>query len=91
MEKSEDYELLNKAVSEVSQLIEKSKYEYYYQLSKQLNDPNTSAKSYWIILKIFYNKRKIPLIPPLPDFKEKANLFNDFFCKQCSLFVNNNH
>ena len=63
--KTEDYDLLVKAVSEVSQLIEKSKDEYYYRLGKRLNDPSTSAKSYWTILKTFYNKRKIPLIPPL--------------------------
>ena len=93
--KTEDYELLTKAVSEVSQLIEKSKDEYYYRLGKRLNDPSTSAKSYWTILKTFYNKRKIPLIPPLlvnnsfvTDFKEKANLFNEFFCKQCTPVAN---
>ena len=81
---------MTKAVSEVSQLIEKSKDEYYYRLGELLNDSSTSAKSYWTILKTFYNKRKIPLIPPLlvnnsfvTDFKEKANLFNEFFCKQC--------
>ena len=58
-------------------------------MGKRLNDPSTSAISYWTILKTFYNKRKIPLIPPLlvnnsfvTDFKEKANLFNEFFCKQ---------
>ena len=86
---------MTKAVSEVSQLIEKSKDEYYYRLGKRLNDPNTSAKSYWTILKTFYNKRKIPLIPlPLinnsfvTDFKEKANLFNEFFCKQCTPVAN---
>ena len=44
--KTEDYELLKKAVSDVSQLIVKSKDEYYYRLGKRLNDPNTSAKSY---------------------------------------------
>ena len=93
--KTEDYELLTKAVSEVSQLIEKSNDEYYYQLGKRLNNPRTSAKSYWTILKIFYSKRKIPLIPPLlvnnsfvTDFKEKANLFNEFFCKQCTPVAN---
>ena len=81
--KAEDYKLLTMAVSEVSQLIEKNKDEYYYRLGKQLNDPSPSAKSYWTTLKTFYNKRKIPLIPPLlvnnsfaTDFKEKANLFN---------------
>ena len=84
--KTEDYELLTKTVSEVSQLIEKSKDEYYYRLGKQLDDPSTSAKSYWTILETCYNKRKIPLIPPIfinnifvTDFKEKTNLFNDFF------------
>ena len=75
---------MTKAVSEVSQLIEKSKDEYYYRLGKRLNDPNTSAKSYWTILKTFYNKRKIPLIQQLlvnksflTDFKEKADSLND--------------
>ena len=93
--KTEDYELLVKAVSEVSQLIEKSKDEYFYRLGKQLNYPNASTKSYWTILKTFYNKRKIPVIPPLlvnisfmTDFKEKANLFNDFFCKQSTPVAN---
>ena len=69
--------------------MEKRKYEYYYRLRKRLNNSNTSAKSYWTFLKTFYNKRKIPLIPPLlvnnsfvTDFKEKANLFNEFFRKQ---------
>ena len=84
-----------KTVSEVSQLIEKSKDEYYYRLGKRLNDPSTSVKSYWTIFKTFYDKRKIPLIPPLlvnnsfvTDFKEKANLFNDFSCKQCTPVAN---
>ena len=43
-----------------------------------------SAKFYWTILRTFYNKRKIPYIPPLlvnhsfvTDFKEKATLFNE--------------
>ena len=78
---------MTKAISEVSQLIEKSEDEYYYQLGKRLSDPNTSARSYWAILKTFNHKRKIPLIPPIitvnnsfvTDLKEKANLFNEFF------------
>ena len=75
--KKEDYKLLTKAVSEVSQLIENSTGEYYYRLGKLSNDPNTSVRFYWTILKTFYNKRKILLIPPLlvnnssvTDFKE---------------------
>ena len=59
--KTEDYELLVKAVSEVSQLIEKSKDEYYYRLGKRLNDPSTSAKSYWTILRLFIIKERFLL------------------------------
>ena len=64
-------------------------------MGKRLNDPTTNTKSYWTILKTFYNKKKIPLIPPLlvnnsfvTDFKENANLFNEFFCKQCTPVAN---
>ena len=45
---------------------------------------------YWGLLKIFLNNHKIPVIPPLfhnnkfvTDFKEKSELFNSFFAKQC--------
>ena len=77
-------------------MIEESKLKYYSRLSDKLLDSKTSPKSYWSILKTFLNNKKIPCIPPLLhngksiiDFKEKAELFNDFFSKQCSL-VNNN-
>ena len=53
-------------------------------------------KVYWSLLKIFLNNKKIPIIPPLfyencfiTDFKEKAQLSNIFFSKQCSLIPNN--
>ena len=46
-------------------------------------------------IKDFLNNKKLPCIPPLlhndkfmMDFKEKSELLNDFFTKQCSL-VNN--
>ena len=51
--KTEHYELLTKAISEVSKLIEKSKDEYYYCSGKQLYYLSTSAKSYRTILKTF--------------------------------------
>ena len=51
--------------------------------------------SYWSLLNRFLNNKKIPLIPPLfhenkfvADFKEKAELFNSVFAKQCSLIKN---
>ena len=52
---------------------------------KKLNDPLTSPKAHWLILKIFYSDTKIPLIIPLiienkeiTNFREKANSFNNF-------------
>ena len=48
------------------------------------------AKTYWSILKSFYNYRKVPLIPPLliddkfvTDIETKINIFNKFFADQC--------
>ena len=61
----------------------------------KLNSPKTSSKTYWSILKTFYNGRKIPIIPPIlkegkleSDFKIKANYFNSFFASQCTPLVN---
>ena len=58
-------------------------------------DPQTSAKSYWSILKTFLNNKKIPCIPPLLhqdkfiiDFKDKAEMFNNFFAYQCYILRN---
>ena len=58
----------------------------------------TSPKSYWSILKTFLNNKKIPCIPPLlhsdkfsTNFKEKADTFNDFFAKHCSLINTNSN
>ena len=53
------------------------------------------AKTYWSILKTFYNEKKIPLIPPLlvdnnfvTDIQTKANIFNKFFAQQCTSLEN---
>ena len=78
-------------------MIKKMKKEkLYHDPSMKLNDPNSSGKTYWLILKSFYNDSKIPLIPPLlvndkivPDFTEKANLFNDLFATQFKPLSNN--
>ena len=81
------YLKLQTITTELSEMILKRKEDYYRLLSDKLNDPHTSAKSYWSILKTLYNGKKIPLIPPIlinnkltSNFKEKANHFNAFFC-----------
>ena len=65
--------------------IENSKQTYYSKLASKLANPATSSKTYWSILKIFLNNKKIPCISPLfyenkfiTNFKEKAELFNTF-------------
>ena len=67
-------------------------FEYYRKISKKLSAPSASPKCYLNLLKTPLNGRKIPCIPPLfadnkfiTDFKEKSEISNSFFAKQCSL------
>ena len=75
--------------------IEVSKLNYYSRITYKLTHIQKNTKVYWTLLKRFFNNKKIPLIPPLlhgneyvTDFKKKAELFNSFFTKQCSLISN---
>ena len=71
-----------------SEVINKRKNYYKFHLASKLNNPKTSAKT-------FYRRKKIPLISPLLhnntpiiDFKQTADLFNNSFAWQCSRMVN---
>ena len=82
-------------ITELKELINTSKALYYENLSKKLNNLLLQAKTYWSILKTFYNEKKIPLIPPLlvddkfvTEIKTKACIFNNIFAKQCSSLIN---
>ena len=73
-----------------------SKQKYFSRIASKLTMTRKSPKTYWSLLKVFLNNKKILIIPPLfhennfvTDFKEKAELFNAFFAKQCSLIDNN--
>ena len=86
---------IQKLSREISDMILKRKEKYCHHLSLKLNNPNTSAKIYWSILKSFYNDTKVPLIPPLlvnnktvSDFTQKTNRFNEFFAAQCIPLTN---
>ena len=53
------------------------------------------AKSFWSLLKTFLINKKIPCIHPLyhnnkfiSNFRDKADLFNNFFAQQCTLIDN---
>ena len=94
--KSNKFSEIQMSSTEISALILERKEKYYHDLSIKLNDPKTSAKTYWSVHKSFHNDSKIPLIPPLlvnnkivSDFAEKANPFNDFFATQCTPLSNN--
>ena len=90
-----DFEVVDKEAAELSEMIENRKERHFYDLSVKLNNPQTSPKTYWSIIKSCYNGRKIPIIPPLSvngkiitDFNEKANLFNKYFSSQCNPLPN---
>ena len=72
--------------------IKGAKSNYFPRLGESLNDPAITLKKYWSILHRFLHKRKILKIPPirrnntfLTDTLVKANTFNSFFAKPCSL------
>ena len=80
---------------ECKKAVEKKKVDYLTKLGNKLNDPGTTCKSYWKIINRVMNKCRAPRIPPILsnnifilDCKKKAELFNDFFSKQCKLISN---
>ena len=90
-----DFMFLETIANELNELISSTKALYYDNLAKKLNNPLLQAKTYWSILKTFYNDKKIPLIPPLlvddkflTDIQKKA-VFNKFFAEQCTPLDNN--
>ena len=91
-----DFRLLENVVNELNDLFSSTKALYYDNLAKKLNNPLLQTKTYWSILKTFYNDKKIPIIPPLlvndkfvTDIQMKANIFNKFFADQCTPLKNN--
>ena len=95
---NKDPKLFNKVEylqNELKSLIEANKEKCYSRISKRMINPLTSTKTYWSILKSFLNNEKIPCIPPrfhqnryITKYKDKAELFNNFFANQCSLIKN---
>ena len=88
--------LIERLGNELSDLISQTKALYYENLARKLNNPLLQAKTYWSILKTFYNDKKVPLILPLliddkfvTNIKTKANILNKFFADQCTLLKNN--
>ena len=75
--------------------IDKSKEQFHSRISTKLMDSTTSPQAYQSMFKTILNDKKIPCIPPIYHnnnyityFKEKAQIFNDLFAKQCILVEN---
>ena len=90
------YLQLQNTISEVSVVISRGKDDYQSRLAQKPSDLISSPKTYWSILKRFFNGKKVPIIPPLQinnklesDFKIKANYFNSFFASKCTPLINN--
>ena len=90
-----DFLLLEIIITEPNELINITKALCYENLSKKLNNLLLQGKTYWSILKTFYNEKKILLIPPLlvddkfvTSIKTKACIFNKFFAEQCAPLEN---
>ena len=101
--KDVEYITFQNAITEVPELICKSKDYYYDQLVTILTDPKTNCKIHWFQLinmptpklKTFYNGKKVPLIPPLlindkpeSDVLRKTYHFNNFFASKCTPLKN---
>ena len=56
---------LEESVRNLNGLILQTKTSYYENPGKKLNDPTLQSKTYWSILKGFYNGKRVPVIPPL--------------------------
>ena len=89
------YRSLQTITWDLTEAISSSKNVNYEHLANKLNEPNTSSKTYWSIIKTL-NSKKVPVIPPIlvnnklvTNFKDNANIFNYFFSKQCQPIPNN--
>ena len=52
---NEDFAKLENLRNETENLIFKSKKEYYQDINRKQNDPLTSSKTYWSIMKTFFS------------------------------------
>ena len=88
-------QLLHSLQQHLTRSIENAKNKYFFRISGKLNNPNTSIKCYWSLIKTLLNGKKVPCVPPIydnnryiTDFKKKCQLFNSYFLKQCTLLKN---
>ena len=76
--------------NETNNTIKKARDEYIDRLSAKVCDPESGGKVFWSAYKRLLNNKKNTNIPPIvvnkkfiTDFQEKANIFNEYFARQC--------
>ena len=80
-----DFCALEESICNLNDMILQSKTSYYENLGKKVNGPTLRSKTYWSILKGFYNGKRVPVILPLVVnniFKANTNISNGCFSKQ---------
>jgi hypothetical protein len=74
---------------ETKQALRDSKKQYYINISLKLQDPKTTCKTYWKLVKEVYGNRQTSSISSLlhdnhiiTDDTDKATILNEYFCSQ---------
>ena len=76
-------------------MITSAKEKYFLKLRQKLSDPANGVKAYWSTLNKIINRNKVTNILSLLEngvflnnYQTKADVFNEFVAKQCSLLPN---
>ena len=80
---SVNYTNLQKSKAELTNATNFSKNKYFKRPAHKRNNPRTSSKTFWSIIKTFLVNDTLD-----SNFVEKANIFNDFFSRQCQPMSN---
>ena len=73
---------MDKEAARLSEMVQSRKERYFYDLSLKFNNPQTSPKAYWSVMKSCYHGRKIPIIPPLSviqNLKKRLKFLTNIF------------
>ena len=86
------YDSVRKVQNETNKLINEAKSSYFTNLGTKLSDPKTGQKQFWTAYKKLANQKQNTNIPPIikdgmyiSNFKEKSEIFNEYFAKQCTI------
>ena len=63
--RDKDLHIVTSLTDKIIEKIPSNRKSYFQNLSDQLNDKWLNPKKYWILLRSFYNGRKVPLILPI--------------------------